>query len=177
MAATHRRLVTATRGGKASLVSDERLPAYAFQSVQGFEHTFLWKTEGGAAADLDRSDTPFPTSILPGPGGTTLQIVTYPPGAVRNQHAADPDAAAREYAARLPGLAECFEPEAPGMHATPTVDYAIIADGALTLELDDGVIAEVSAGDIVIQQATRHAWRNRSDRPATVIFVMIDAAD
>jgi hypothetical protein len=31
------------------------------------------------------------------------------------------------------------------------------------------------AGDIVIQQATRHGWRNKSERPATIAFVRLAA--
>ncbi|WP_033308817.1 hypothetical protein RFN58_41440 [Streptomyces iakyrus] len=45
--------------------------------------------------------------------------------------------------------------------------------GEIVLELDDGHCASLSAGDIVIQNGTRHAWRNRSDQPATVAFVLI----
>jgi hypothetical protein len=31
----------------------------------------------------------------------------------------------------------------------------------------------LSAGDVVVQQATRHGWRNRGDRPATILFVTL----
>jgi hypothetical protein len=41
------------------------------------------------------------------------------------------------------------------------------------LELDDGLLTPLSAGDILIQDGTRHAWRNRSDRPVTMAFVLI----
>ncbi len=58
---------------------------------------------------------------------------------------------------------------------TPTVDYAILLDGDLWLELDDGATVHLSAGDIVVQQATRHGWRNKGERPATLAFVMLGA--
>ncbi|MFF5968677.1 cupin domain-containing protein [Streptomyces collinus] len=61
------------------------------------------------------------------------------------------------------------------MHATPTVDYGIVLQGEIVLELDDGHRTSLSAGDIVIQNGTRHAWRNRSDQPATMAFVLIGA--
>jgi hypothetical protein len=32
-----------------------------------------------------------------------------------------------------------------------------------------------AAADIVVQNATRHAWRNRGDRPVTMAFVLIGA--
>ena len=37
----------------------------------------------------------------------------------------------------------------------------------MTLELDAGQ-ARLSAGDVIVQRGTNHAWSNRSDRPAVV---------
>ncbi|MER5832646.1 hypothetical protein ABT116_17785 [Streptomyces sp. NPDC002130] len=34
---------------------------------------------------------------------------------------------------------------------------------------------QLSAGDIVIQNGTRHAWRNRSGQPVTMAFILIGA--
>ena len=59
------------------------------------------------------------------------------------------------------------------MHTTPTVDYGIVLHGDLVLELDDGHRTPLSTGDIVIQNGTRHSWRNPGDRPATMAFVLI----
>jgi quercetin dioxygenase-like cupin family protein len=61
------------------------------------------------------------------------------------------------------------------MHATATVDYGIVLTGEIVLELDDGHCTPLSAGDIVIQNGTRHAWRNRSGLAATMAFVLIGA--
>jgi hypothetical protein len=33
----------------------------------------------------------------------------------------------------------------------------------------------LKAGDVLIQRGTNHAWSNRSDRPACLAFVLIDA--
>jgi hypothetical protein len=40
------------------------------------------------------------------------------------------------------------------------------------LALDTGEV-ELHAGDCVVQRATRHAWRNRTDRPARIAAVMM----
>ena len=61
------------------------------------------------------------------------------------------------------------------MHVTQTVDFAILLDGELWLELDDGKTVHLDAGDVVVQQATRHGWRNKGERPATIAFVMLGA--
>jgi quercetin dioxygenase-like cupin family protein len=46
-------------------------------------------------------------------------------------------------------------------------------DGELWLELDDGETVHLNPGDIVVQQGTRHAWRNQGHHPATIVFVML----
>ncbi len=35
----------------------------------------------------------------------------------------------------------------------------------------------LQAGDAIVQQATNHAWVNRSSRPCRVAFVLIDAEE
>ena len=85
----------------------------------------------------------------------------------------DGEAALRETLAVSPGLAERFEPD--GMHTTPTIDYAIVLDGEIWLELDGARITHLRQHDVVIQNGTRHAWRNKSERSATLAFVLIGA--
>ena len=60
------------------------------------------------------------------------------------------------------------------MHATRTLDYAIILSGEIWLVTDTAEI-QVRAGDVIVQQGVRHAWANRSDAPCLVAFVMVDA--
>lgn len=77
-----------------------------------------------------------------------------------------PDTIMEEYLkAGIPGL------DANGFHRTGTIDYFILLDGRLTLELDEGS-AEVGPGDIVVQRDTRHAWRNRLETPAKCLAIM-----
>jgi len=33
---------------------------------------------------------------------------------------------------------------------------------------------ELKAGDVVIQRGTNHAWRNKSDKPCRILFVLLD---
>ena len=69
-------------------------------------------------------------------------------------------------------LAAAMEPDNPGVHQTATVDYGVVLDGEVHLELDDGVKIRLTAGDTIVQLGSRHAWRNPTDRPATVAFVL-----
>jgi quercetin dioxygenase-like cupin family protein len=54
------------------------------------------------------------------------------------------------------------------MHKTNTVDYAIVYEGEIWLELDDVKIVHLKRGDAVVQNGTRHEWRNNGTTPATM---------
>ena len=62
----------------------------------------------------------------------------------------------------------------PSMHRTETVDYVIVLAGEIDMDMDDSTVT-LRAGDVMVQRGTNHAWANRSDRPARVAFVLIDA--
>jgi uncharacterized cupin superfamily protein len=62
------------------------------------------------------------------------------------------------------------------MHRTSTCDYAFVMSGEIVMLLDDSEVT-LKAGDILIQQATNHAWVNRSDKPCRIAFVLMDAKD
>ncbi|PLB47650.1 hypothetical protein P170DRAFT_360870 [Aspergillus steynii IBT 23096] len=67
-----------------------------------------------------------------------------------------------------------FPPHSVGHnHRTQSLDYAIIMDGEMEMQLDDGSRTKVQAGDVVVQQATMHQWHNVTDRVARVIFVLL----
>jgi hypothetical protein len=171
----HRRVVTGHRGGRSVVLSDQRREPYKFKTVVGFEHTYMWSTDGSLESDPDKVEQELPKSALPSANGSLLHIVTFPPAKAAASPTSDPSQVAREYLTRLPGLADTFERDGSQMHTTQTVDYAILLDGELWLELDDGETVHLSAGDSVVQQATRHGWRNKSERPATIAFVMLGA--
>ena len=62
------------------------------------------------------------------------------------------------------------------MHRTNSIDYGIILEGEVELELDDGVKKTIGAGDIIVQRGTIHLWRNPSaDAICRIIFVLTEA--
>jgi hypothetical protein len=115
-------------------------------------------------------------SQLPLPGGTCFLIVRFPPDSVYADPGFDPAAAAAEQRMASPGIAELFEPDYPGMHTTDSVDYIVVLAGEVWLELDDGQVSRLRAGDTVVQNGTRHAWRNLSTEPVTLAVVQVGAA-
>ena len=58
------------------------------------------------------------------------------------------------------------------MHKTNTVDYSVVYDGEMWLELDDGKTLHLNRGDVVVQNGTRHAWRNKGTKPVTMLFFL-----
>ncbi len=135
----------------------------------------VWATAPVPGLPFDGSDpTAQVTNFIPGAGETRFIIVTFPPDRVFASPGFDGAAALRENLAVSPGLAERFEPD--GLHTTPTVDYAIVLAGEIWLELDGGHSTHLQQHDVVIQHGTRHAWRNQSEHPATLAFVLIGAS-
>jgi hypothetical protein len=177
MGNTHRRVVTGNVNGKSVVQSDERLPAYAFVTVNGYEHTLFWVNPATPDLNTKQNFDRYPDSVVPGPGGTSLHLVTFPPGSVFSDPSFDSEAAMKESLGRLPGLADHFEKEDPAMHRTNTVDYAVVFDGEIWLELDEGNIVHLKRGDVVVQNGTRHAWRNNGTRPVTMLFFLNGAKE
>jgi mannose-6-phosphate isomerase-like protein (cupin superfamily) len=174
---THRRIITANVDGKSVVQSDEQLSAYEFSSVPGYEHTLIWVNQ--TTPDLltePRLDC-YPDSVVPGPGGTSLHFVTFPPSTVFAEPSFDGAAAQKEALVRLRGLADHFEKDDPAMHRTNTVDYSIVWEGEMWLELDDGKTIHLERGDVVVQNGTRHAWRNKGTRPVTMLFFLNGAKE
>jgi hypothetical protein len=175
-----RRVVTATNyRGKSVIMSDGPAPfSHDFVGMPGQAQTRVW-----FSADIPATTAPAeePTDatgpVLPGPGGASFVVVQYAPDSVVTDPRFQPDLLSDELATYAPDLAEAFEPDEPGMHRTPSVDYGVVIEGEIWLELDDGVQTHLLPGDTVVQLGTRHAWRNKSDRPAVVAFVMTGAAD
>jgi len=164
----HRRVLTGHRGGKSVVLSDQRREPYKFKTVAGFEHTYMWSTNGTLESDPDKVEKELPKSALPYTNGSLLQIVTFP--AAKATASTSDVQVAQEFFTRLPGLADTFECDGSQMHVTQTVDYAILLDGELWLELDDAETVHLAAGDIVVQQATRHGWRNKGEHPGNDRF-------
>src|SRR5580658_5528634 len=174
---TYRRVVTSNVNGKAVVRSDEPLPAYEFKTVPGYEHTLVWVNPEIPDLRKEQKFDSYPDSVVPGPGGTSLHFVTFPPGSTFADPSFDGQAAQQEALVRLRGLADHFEKEDPAMHKTNTVDYSIVYEGEMWLEMDDGETVHLKRGDVVVQNGTRHAWRNKGAKPVTMLFFLNGARE
>src|SRR3546814_13779394 len=98
-------------------------------------------------------------------------IVDFPPDG-HSEHA-DVNGAAfgEEVGRKVPGLAQTFEQEDPAMHTTDTVDYGVVLEGEIWIDLG-GEEVHLQKHDIVIQNGARHGWRNKGDASVTMLFVL-----
>jgi len=63
----------------------------------------------------------------------------------------------------------------PIMHRTQSLDYGIVLEGEVEMELDSGEKKLLKRGDVAVQRATMHAWRNASKTEwCRMIFILQD---
>ena len=175
-----RRIVTGPSPTRKAVVISDGASPWVVDAVHVpfLRAELLWQTGGAPtlASTTQRDPAGEASSLVPGFGATSMQVVTFPPDtstAPADATQAELDA---DYARVFPGLAERFERENPGMHVTDTIDYCVVLEGELVMELDDGFTTVVRRNDVVIQNGTRHGWRNLSGRPAKMLFFMIGAS-
>ena len=151
MSGSTRRIVTGhAEDGRSIVIEDDAVPNV--RKLPGAEFDEVWAT-GSAPEPLglrpDREPTSMAPAIGPLAGGSTIRIINFPP--------------ATSGGARSP------------MHRTRTIDYGIVLEGEMVLILSDSEVM-LSAGDVVVQRGTDHAWENRSANDTRMAFVLIDAS-
>jgi len=146
-----RRIVTGVNGaGRSYVVSNDAVAQTGFSAI--------WETDPKlirnwiAGIDPERAAR----TIEPPPGASRWVLAQIPP---------EEDDRERRGAQPVPGLDE------RGFHTTRTVDYDLVLQGPLILDLDEESV-DLETGDLVVQQATRHAWRNPGKRPAKLLAVL-----
>ncbi len=142
-----RRIVTGHDGEVAEVLIDA--PAVnAKYPAPGTVSTLIWSTDSAPAKiPVGRDAEDMGARIMgtaPPAHGTRFAVIDFPPG------------------------------NTPHMHRTETVDYVIVLEGEIDMDMDRSTV-KMKAGDIMVQRGTNHAWANRSNARARVAFVLIDA--
>ena len=169
-----RRLVTGHNAeGKSVFIMDGPAPQVIDRGTAATRVTELWETRSTPADNSGRAEaTDHPFRLMPPKNGSVLRIIEYPPDSVR---VAALRSREETFDAKREGYRRDLENQRhPGFHKTDSIDYAIVLEGEIWALMDEGE-ALMKAGDVLIQRGTSHAWSNRTDRPAVVAFVLIDA--
>ena len=169
-----RRVVTKIEpSGKAVVMIDERT---ALMRPRGPTYVGnLWVTQASPpdfSWSADRGKTKL--GLMPPKGGSVFRVVEFPPESEALAHLGSGNMQEVVGAAGTP--AKGVPPRHPLMHRTRTLDYAIIMSGEIDMLLDEGEV-HLKAGDVVVQQATNHAWVNRGREPCRIAFILLDAQE
>jgi quercetin dioxygenase-like cupin family protein len=143
-----RRVVTGHDEANVAKVLLDEPATNAKHPQPGQVSTLMWCTDGAPASiPIGEQPEDMGARILgtaPPRHGTRFTVIDFPPG---NQ---------------------------PHMHRTETIDYVIVIEGEIEMDMDASSV-KLKAGDVMVQRGTNHAWANRSDKRARVAFVLVDA--
>jgi quercetin dioxygenase-like cupin family protein len=106
----------------------------------------LWTTGAVPADNNDETDGRDRAAGLTLHGGSVIRVVDMLPG--------------------------CESP----MHRSSSIDYGIVLTNEVELELDSGERRIVKAGGVIVQRGTNHLWRNCTQLPTRIVFVLIEAS-
>ena len=140
-----RRVVTGHDAQGRAKIEVDEIAKNVISNRPGASSCVVWSTKG---FPVDNDDDNDPTSGSFGTtveGGTVFRVVRYEPGVVTRNHRTD------------------------------SIDYAVVVSGEIDMELDDGVVAHLKQGDVLVQRGTIHNWVNRGKEACVIAFVLISA--
>jgi len=168
-----RRVVTRIdASGKAVVMFDSIVPMKSFRSPNPAGD--MWVSEKSPpdfSASEDRGTVK--VGLVPPANGTVFRIVDFVPIKPELEKG-DINLMMKVVGDHAP--AKGLPPRHPMMHRTRSLDYAIIMSGEIDMLLDEGEV-HLKAGDVVVQQATNHAWVNRGKENCRVAFILIDSQE
>jgi mannose-6-phosphate isomerase-like protein (cupin superfamily) len=172
-----RRVVTGhTSDGKATVVSDSLVDGTRLNMLPGPEYHYLWSADQAPTFPDDGLENPA-RLWFPPVGGFRFAMFTVAPQTTALPEDFDRETAIAELEETLPGMVSQanMESENPGMHTTDSIDFEYVISGEVWLELDDGEEVHLKPGDTVVQNGTRHAWRNKGTEPCRMVVILLGA--
>jgi len=140
-----RRVVTGHDGNGKAMVAIDEVTRDVVSYRPGATIHNIWSTAKFPVDNTTMPDGAKEITATTRAGGTVFRVIEYAPGV------------------------------APRNHRTDSIDYAVVLSGEIDMELDDGRVVTLRAGDVLVQRGTIHNWVNRSTAPCVVAFVLIDA--
>ena len=141
-------------------------------SESGNKSANLWLTNSSPPGFSFTADAAKLTGLNPPDNGTVFRVVEVPPLGAGEGAKIPPEPMMKLAGDSAPARGVPVTNSL--MHRTRTIDYAIIMSGEIDMMLDDKTV-HLKAGDVVVQQATNHAWLNHGTEPCRIIFVLMDS--
>ncbi|HET9618595.1 MAG TPA: cupin domain-containing protein [Pseudolabrys sp.] len=140
-----RRVVTGHNETGRAKVEIDEMATNVISNRPGASSCVVWSTKGFPVDNDGFADPTKASFKTTVDNGTVFRIVRYEPGVT------------------------------PRNHRTDSIDYAVVISGSIEMELDDGIVVKLKAGDVLVQRGTIHNWVNRGTEPCVVAFVLISA--
>jgi quercetin dioxygenase-like cupin family protein len=140
-----RRVVTGHTANGRAKVEIDEIAKNVISNRPGASSCVVWSTKGFPVNNDGFHDPTSGSFKTTVEGGTVFRVVRYQPGV------------------------------APRNHRTDSIDYAVVISGSIDMELDDGAVVELNAGDVLVQRGTIHNWVNRGAEDCVIAFVLISA--
>jgi len=145
MALQVRRVVTGHDARGKAVVKIDEVCQHTFTGRPGAVGVNVWITEGFPASNDGDADAGTRQGV-----GTTIKN-----GTIFRMLEFSPGLAARN-------------------HRTDSIDYIVVLEGEIDMELDDTTV-HLRAGDTMVQRGTIHNWVNRGTAPCRLAVILIDA--
>ncbi len=143
MSLTIRRVVTGHTKDGHAKVEIDEIAKNVISNRPGASSCVLWSTKGFPVDNDGFTDPTTGSFKTTVENGSVFRIVRYEPGVT------------------------------PRNHRTDSIDYAIVMSGQIDMELDDGVVVTLKAGDALVQRGTIHNWVNNGTEDCVIAFVLI----
>ncbi len=145
MAIQIRRVVTGHDQNGHAKVEIDEISQNVISSRAGQSSTVVWSTQGFPVNNDGFKDPSKASFKTTLENGTVFRVVRYEPGV------------------------------APRNHRSDSIDYAVVISGEIQMELDDGIVVILKAGDVLIQRGTIHNWVNKGPEACILAAVLISA--
>ena len=167
-----RRVVTGLDEKNHSIVLfDSRMPLKPV--APGIVATNFWITDSYPPSLSGQDTSARPIGVAPPDNGTKFRVVEFAPLTTETEAKMPPDMIMKGITnAPTKGVPVTH----PLMHRTRSLDYAVILMGEIDMMLDDKSV-HLKQGDVIVQQATNHAWINRGTQPCRILFVLMDSKE
>lgn len=141
-----RRVITGhDEQGKAVVQIDEVCTHFRENRPKGFS-CVIWSTDTSPADNTREGDAGQPgVKVTTMPDGTVFRILDFRPGVAER------------------------------VHRTDTIDYVVVMQGEIDMELESGEEIHLRQGDVMVQRGTVHNWINRGTETCVMAVVLVGA--